>query len=340
MACAVLLAAAATPAWGSADTAADDPVKRAEQRLASAQKDQREAQAAAARLRADAGSAQARAEQAQRDLGNFAREAYRGAGVDMVGLASLFDAPNPSDTLRRAAVVQLLVAHQDSQVAEALASVGQVDVLREQADLLVTQAKRQVHAAESALEAVKRNRDLLGEVAEGAGGVGTTQLAKRCLAAEVTVDICAKPPWSERNLTFDAVIIERYVNVEWPQIDDVGGWRPSDPYPDHPSGRAVDIMMPHAGVGKDDVALGDDIAAYFQNHAAEYGIYYMIWRQRIWKASDPIGQWTGMSDRGSRTANHMDHVHISVTNGESGTGFEVAELRSQDLQKLLDQKDK
>lgn len=312
------------------------PVERAQQRLDDAKADMRKAVVAAERLRTDADSAKTVADSAERDLGNFAREAYRGGPLDMIGIASLFDSENPSDAMRRAAVVELLTQHQDSQVAEALAAVGRVDVLHQQADVIVSQARRQVKAAESALKAVKGNRDLLGEVAKGgSGGSGTTLLTKRCLDAEILVDVCGNPPWSEQNLTFDAVLIERFVHVQWPQVKDVGGWRPSDPYPDHPSGRAVDIMMPNGGAGSD-VALGNEVAKYFQENAAEYGIYYMIWRQRMWKASDPIGQWTGMSDRGSPTANHMDHVHISVTNGNSGTGFELAELRSEELQKLLE----
>lgn len=328
----LMIPAAASAAEPKADPA---PVERAQDRVAEAKADLREATAAAQRLRTDADTAAADAERAEQDLSTIAREAYRGGALDVIGIATLFDSPNPSDAMRRAAVVELLAEHQDSQVADALAAVGRVDILHQQADVLVSQARSQLRAAEAALKAVKGNRDLLGEVGRGSGGSGTALLTKRCLNADIVVDVCAEPPWSEQNLTFDAVLIERFVHVNWPQVKDVGGWRPSDPYPDHPSGRAVDIMMPNGGAGKADVALGDEIAEYFQENAAEYGIYYMIWRQRMWKASDPVGQWTGMSDRGSPTANHMDHVHISVTNGSSGTGFELAELRSQDLQKLL-----
>ena len=323
------------PAVAVAAPTSASPVDRAEQRVADAEKDLRAATATARDLRTQADSAKKNQAEAQRDLGNFAREAYRGGPLDAIGLESLFDSPNPSDALRRAAVLELLTEHQDAQVEAALAEVGQADVLRQQATVLVSEAKAQLRAAEASLKAVKGNRNLLGQVASGSSaGIGTATITKRCLSAEVVVDICGKPPWSERNLTFDAVVIERYVHSKWPQIKDVGGWRPSDPFPDHPSGRAVDIMMPNAGAAKD-VPVGNEIAKYFQEHAAEYGIYYMIWRQRMWKASDPVGQWTGMSDRGSPTANHMDHVHITVTDGTSGSGFELAEIRSHDLAKLL-----
>lgn len=39
-------------------------------------------------------------------------------------------------------------------------------------------------------------------------------------------------------------------------------------------------------------------------------VKYVIFEQRIWQPSNPTWKW--MADRGSRTANHYDHVHISV----------------------------
>ncbi|MFN8125359.1 MAG: hypothetical protein U0R64_02425 [Candidatus Nanopelagicales bacterium] len=315
---------------------AESPVRRAEKRVEVAQQDLKEARATARDLIDQADSAKTDARAAQRDLGNFAREAYATGSNEMLGIASLIDSPNPSDTMRRASVAQRLTEHQDAQVADALATLDDVGVLRQQAEVIVSQAETQLKAAKSSLKAVKGNRDLLGTVANGASsGDGVRELAALCLKADVVVDLCATPKWSEAHLTRDTVIIGRYVHITWPEVKEVGGWRPSDPYPDHPSGRAADIMMPHGGATAGDVKLGNEIAEYFQKHAADYGIYYMIWRQRIWKASDPVGQWTGMSDRGSPTANHMDHVHISVTDGTSGSGFDLGVLRAGQAEKSL-----
>ena len=50
----------------------------------------------------------------------------------------------------------------------------------------------------------------------------------------------------------------------------------------------------------------------FAANAAEYKITYIIWRQQIWNASYPERGWRWMEDRGGATANHLDHVHISV----------------------------
>ena len=80
------------------------------------------------------------------------------------------------------------------------------------------------------------------------------------------------------------------------------GLRPGDSG-DHGSGLAVDFMVP---VGSD---LGDAIANYAINNMGAHNISYVIWEQQIY------GGWTGgwewMEDRGSVTANHYDHVHVS-----------------------------
>lgn len=129
-------------------------------------------------------------------------------------------------------------------------------------------------------------------------------------------DIC--PPSSafgEGNMQPAAIRGGRCTAAIWPQIQTIGGWRPSDPYPDHPSGRAIDIMMP-AGCSADpaNVGIGNSIATFFMQNAGKFDVQYIIWQQRIWTASSgpvPVAQWRGMSNRGGCTANHQDHVHVS-----------------------------
>ncbi len=60
----------------------------------------------------------------------------------------------------------------------------------------------------------------------------------------------------------------------------------------------------------DNVAVGNRIAADFTTGAAarRFGTKYAIWRQRINNGSG----WRQMEDRGSPTASHMDHPHISL----------------------------
>ncbi len=87
-------------------------------------------------------------------------------------------------------------------------------------------------------------------------------------------------------------------------VSSFGGYRAGDGG-DHGSGRAVDIMV-----------SGDPgwaIARFVQAHAKELGVTYVIYQQKIWLAGRPTSQWRAMEDRGSATANHYDHVHVSVS---------------------------
>jgi hypothetical protein len=60
------------------------------------------------------------------------------------------------------------------------------------------------------------------------------------------------------------------------------------------------------------VALGYEVASWAQAHASQLGIMYIIYRQKIWDIRMASSGWVPMEDRGSITANHFDHVHISV----------------------------
>ncbi len=69
---------------------------------------------------------------------------------------------------------------------------------------------------------------------------------------------------------------------------------------DHGAGLALDIMTSNQG-------QGDAIAAFVLANKARFGVTYVIWQQRY---NDGSG-WSFMEDRGSTTANHYDHVHVS-----------------------------
>jgi hypothetical protein len=93
----------------------------------------------------------------------------------------------------------------------------------------------------------------------------------------------------------------------------IGCYRPGSDG-EHPLGRACDFMLSTGGAlpaaGK--VQLGYRVAAWAQANASQLGIMYIIYRQRIWDIRMASSGWVPMADRGSITANHFDHVHISV----------------------------
>jgi hypothetical protein len=84
----------------------------------------------------------------------------------------------------------------------------------------------------------------------------------------------------------------------------LGGTRASAADPGgHPSGLALDYMV------LSNTTLGAAIVAYHIAHWDELGVQYVIYQQRM--LSSPGGSWVGMENRGSPTANHMDHVHVN-----------------------------
>lgn len=113
---------------------------------------------------------------------------------------------------------------------------------------------------------------------------------------------CAGTSDVESGLTDGAIRVYRAVCNNFPQVDHYGGY---DAHGEHSSGRAIDIMT-------GDVALGTAIADFLRAHAAEFNLYDIIWRQHIFTQERGGEGWRSMSDRGSATANHFDHVHVSV----------------------------
>ena len=121
-------------------------------------------------------------------------------------------------------------------------------------------------------------------------------------AAPVTGAACADGSSVESGLTANTVAVYRAVCAAFPAV---GSWGGLGGGGDHASGRALDIMTGSSG-------LGTTIADYVRAHAGELGVSEVIWAQRIWSVERSGEGWRFMSDRGSTTANHYDHVHVSV----------------------------
>lgn len=132
---------------------------------------------------------------------------------------------------------------------------------------------------------------------------------------------CRASKHRESGLTRDAAWVLRTVAHVWPQIRTVIGVRP-DSLPDHPSGRALDLMMPSSGRTAADVRLGTSISNYLMRNAKRLGVKYVIWRGRIWngewESAKAWTSWRGYGYGGSWTAAHNDHVHVSFRTGYAG----------------------
>jgi uncharacterized protein YgiM (DUF1202 family) len=120
------------------------------------------------------------------------------------------------------------------------------------------------------------------------------------------------PSWRtvERGLKPNAIKVHRATRAEFPQITTYYTLR-AGVFTDHSTGRALDLMIPNyrSASGK---ALGYKVAAWAKANAKPLGINYVIWNQHIWNVQRDSEGWRYMADRGGDSANHKNHVHITV----------------------------
>ncbi|MCV7358476.1 hypothetical protein [Mycolicibacterium fluoranthenivorans] len=118
---------------------------------------------------------------------------------------------------------------------------------------------------------------------------------------------------SDAGLLPQTVAVKDDIASKFTEISDIGGYRADANFPnEHPSGKAIDVMIPNWNTpqGK---AYGDQVAA---EALKQPGVSYVLWQQRQW---NPDGTSTPMEDRGGSTANHLDHVHVHVEPGGKDT---------------------
>jgi hypothetical protein len=124
---------------------------------------------------------------------------------------------------------------------------------------------------------------------------------------------------AEDGLTPDALRVLRCIATTFPQITTFGGVGDRPNESDHPSGRAVDAMIPDwvLPAGNE---LGWQVAEWVQANHVCLGVTYVIWDARIWSADRASEGWRPYSHpSGAADANaeHRNHVHVS-THGNSG----------------------
>ena len=95
--------------------------------------------------------------------------------------------------------------------------------------------------------------------------------------------------------------VHQAVCAAFPDLTSYGTYRGDG---EHAQGIAIDIM-----VSGD---YGWQVAEFLRSHYAELNISYLIYSQKIWSVERGGEGWRYMSDRGSTTANHYDHVHVTT----------------------------
>lgn len=105
----------------------------------------------------------------------------------------------------------------------------------------------------------------------------------------------------DSGITPRAVNVKRAICTNYPDVQSFIGRRGDG---EHVTGRAVDAMVSGA--------RGREIASWLRANASQLGVTEIIYEQKIWTQQRSSEGWRSMSDRGSRTANHYDHIHILV----------------------------
>ncbi|WP_182881398.1 coiled-coil domain-containing protein [Microbispora sp. H10949] len=283
----VLLAA---PAVSGAFTASAEPGQQAKLRrltkeAAALQKEYRgeilsleDAELAAKKASAKVGKLKVDLRAAQRAVTQFAQTSYMSGGMDASQLFSVSGDLNSLSTL----------AYLGDAKSERLNGIR----------ALIAKQRKASRDADAEIDKLQRHIKELK--------------AKRREIETLMAKYGFQAPDAGSGLTQRMITVRNAIMSQFPMPFSVGCLRPGDPG-EHGKGRACDFMMSSGGRMPDAVAKerGDALAQWCIQHASQYGIMYIIWQQRFYDMRTGAG-WRMMSDRGGITANHYDHVHVSV----------------------------
>ncbi|MFF0338925.1 SH3 domain-containing protein [Kribbella sp. NPDC004875] len=130
------------------------------------------------------------------------------------------------------------------------------------------------------------------------------------VAGAISQTVCKSGSAVEDGLTQDAIRVHRAICAKFPDITSYGGMRSGDSGSEHSTGHALDIMVSGSE--------GQEVADWLKANYKKLGVSQLIWQQHIWTVQRSSEGWRAMEDRGSTTANHYDHVHVTVY-GNTGT---------------------
>lgn len=173
----------------------------------------------------------------------------------------------------------------ETSAADARAAVEQASAVRADLQAKFGELQRQIAAAEAQYGALTPQQQAIVDTASA------TDIPE-ALPVGVASEVGLQP---------NTILAARAVSARFPQIADIAGVRP-DSKPWHPSGLAIDIMVPNPG-SAEGIALGDEILAFALSNAARFGLQDVIWRGTYYTPSGPQSSGYG----------HYDHVHITTT---------------------------
>ncbi|MFC4590965.1 hypothetical protein [Sphaerisporangium corydalis] len=233
---------------------------------------------------------------AQGQVGDIAQLSYQAGGLGMVGE---FMSPGYGD----AAMLEQLQEEQTARLSGFAALRDARKKASDDASKLtaalnadIVEVTGQRDDAEKLIKQIKNKLDQLIPTAPG-------KRANGAWAPEL--------PTGGDNITPRTQLMRAEVKDHFPMHFSIGCYR-AETGGEHPLGRACDFMLSAGGVlpSASEAAMGDQIAAWAIKNGRKLGVKYVIYKQRIYNLGFP--GWRPMSNRGGITANHFDHVHISM----------------------------
>lgn len=247
-------------------------------------------------------AAEAAAEEAERQAELATQEAAEQQAAEQ---AEKREAAEQAAAERRAEAEEARRAAEQAAVEEAAAQrAAELAAQQEAAEQAAAQAAAEQAAAEAAQQAEADQAaaaQAAAEAAQQAAQAAADQAAEQEQATPAPVPAPAPAPRTGGGScgdTFGGVqshVAEAGCALKAQFGYTIYGFRSGDPG-DHGSGLALDVMVSGSG--------GYAVADYA---FANFGVNYIIYEQQI----NFGGGWEPMADRGSVTANHYDHVHIS-----------------------------
>jgi len=225
----------------------------------------------------DAAKAQLAIRQAAVD--KLAAADYMGGGAG--GFSVILTATSPQRFIDKLAIERVMV----TTMSEQLQSFREVEQEAQTIEAASATSAADARAAADAASAVRaelgrQQSELQTQVAVVKASYAALSPAMQALLGPGA----AIPTVGMRGLVPNARALTAYIIATYPGVQSIGGVR-ADYLPDHPSGRAIDIMI------GSNMALGDAINADVLSQAGRFGVTYTMWR----------------------VSAHFDHIHVSVS---------------------------
>ena len=222
--------------------------------------------------------------QVARDLvAQIAASQYMTGGADPS--VTVLASDDPANMLNNLSLASHVAQNQSAQVQQIQKLIDEQEKSRREAEAKIKELEKEIRDLRAQK---KRIQALVKKYKPESPSVGMGGVTPRMLKVKNTIDL------------------------EFGPFPTIGCFRGGADAQDHATGQACDFMVSTGGrmPSASGRSQGDQTANYAIANASRLGIKYVIWRQRIYDMRSP--GWRMMENRGGITANHYDHVHISV----------------------------